>query len=244
MYCFLFCKAGLAWPLKLHILILETLPKSFPAGDLKLTTADVFIQGYMKAVNEVGAVPLDEPRYILAEMLAGFGDEIAEFFQHFVADTVFVRNVLILDYLPKQRVEVCTVAFEVQVKGHVIDARAYIVDIFNRYADVICQLVGSPLDTMAQANSFDTGAAVDGPAVHGHRIHILKQRCMRAEFLHVSAHIEQDRNCTQGPHNPADTEGIGNCLPQPVFLRNFKIYNRAGSVPSHLNHGDHIISSG
>ena len=178
-------------------------------------------------------------------MLARLGDKIAEPLEHLIADPVPFRCAPLIQHLADARVEIfhlpVGMAFKAQIKGHVVDARTEVVDLFNRHADILRQLLCCPLHAVTQTDSFNLAGAADGPTIHHHRVHILQKGHIGAKRLHVITHVEQHRNRAQPAHNAADTQRIGNGLAQAVFLRNLKIHDRRGLIAADLDHRNCII---
>ncbi len=55
------------------------------------------------------------------------------------------------------------------------------------------------------------------------------------------AHLDQHGDGAQAAQDAADAHGVGDGLAQAVFLRDFKIDNRAGFVARDLNHADGVV---
>src|SRR5438094_177776 len=66
---------------------------------------------------------------------------------------------------------------------------------------------------------------------------------MGTEPFHVLAHIDQNRNGSERPHDSANPKGVGDRLSKAVAPWNFEIGNRARSVSADLNHVYRIGSS-
>ncbi len=64
-----------------------------PLGDLLLAADGVFVQRDAERLDQVGAVGLDEPGHIFGEMLAAFGDEIAQMRHHLIPNPVRAARV-------------------------------------------------------------------------------------------------------------------------------------------------------
>ena len=66
-----------------------------PAGNLVFAAAGKFIERHVEALDQVVAPFLNQPGRVFGEVLARFGDEIAEPLQHLVAEPVVVRHAAI-----------------------------------------------------------------------------------------------------------------------------------------------------
>jgi len=228
--------------------ILQRGAQPFPAGDLRLAAGEVFVQGDVELLDQIGAVALDEPGRVLAEVLAGFGDEVAQPPEHLIAHPVPGRDAIFLDDLAEARVEVFDravgqAALEAQVEGHVVDAGADVVDLLQRHADVAGELLGGSLDAVAQPDRLDRRGAVDRPAQDGHRVDVVQVKDVRAQLLHVAAHFQEDRDGAQAAHDPADAQRVGDGLAQAVFLGHFEVNDRAGPVAADLEHADDVVGA-
>ena len=161
--------------------------EGFPHGDLGLTAPDVLVERDVETLDQVGAIALDKPGHVLCEMLAGFGDEVADPLQHLVAHAVPGGHPSLVDDLADARVKVLDAVFglplEAQVEGHVVDARGQEVYLFDRHADIVRQLPGGALDAVTETDSLDLAGPVGGPAVDRHGVDVIQERGVGAQAL-------------------------------------------------------------
>jgi len=174
--------------------VVQHLVCQFPGGDLHPAAANVFIQGDVELFDQVIPPFLDIPGHILGKMLARFGHEVAQPFCRIKAHAVVIRHTSVFDHLPDQRVEVSAFLLKLQVKCQVVDASADIVDLIQRNIDQVCQLLRRALHGMAQAYCLDGCGAVDRPGVNCHRVDVVQQPGIRADLLHIAAHLQVDRD--------------------------------------------------
>ena len=84
---------------------------------------------------------------------------------------------------------------------------------FKRYTQVPQQFSCSMLNTMTQPDTFNSGIIINRPRIYRHRIRIINQPSIRAEFFHVTADIKNDRDMAQTHEN---TSGA-NCIAATQF---------------------------
>ena len=70
---------------ELPVRALQTLAQLLPTLDLPFAPAWVLVQRNAELVQQVRSVALDEPRHVLAEVLARLGHEVTEALEHFVS---------------------------------------------------------------------------------------------------------------------------------------------------------------
>src|SRR5690606_3208307 len=107
------------------------------------------------------------------EMLARFSHEITEAGEHLVTHAVPVRHPPFFDHLADTWIQVFAITLEREVKRHVVDPGAGVIDLLDRHADVSGKLGRRALNAVAQAHRPDAADAVDGPAVHRHRVDVI-----------------------------------------------------------------------
>jgi hypothetical protein len=71
----------------------------------------------------------------------------------------------------------------------VVDAGDEVVELVHRNANILGQLVRRVRHAVAQTHRPDSTRAVDRPAIHRHRIHIVQESDVGAEFFHVAANV-------------------------------------------------------
>ena len=98
------------------------------------------------------------------------------------------------------------------------------------------------LNRMAEPDRPDGSAAEHRAGQHRHRIGIVEEPGVRADFLHVTGKIHHHRNGAESAENAADAERVRNRLTQPVFFRNFKVDHGGGLITADLNGIHHEIS--
>ena len=179
-------------------------------------------------------------------MLAGFGHEVSEPPQHLVADAVGRRDAPVFIDLVQKRIQVLAAIaiFELEVKGHVIDAGDQIIDVFVGNADVPRQFMRSARHTMAKPDGADIRGAAQGPLIHTHGIGVIDEQRIRAKRFHIAGDVNQDGYRAQRAHDAADAQGIGNGLTQAVFFGDLEVNDRRGFVAANLNHADDIVGAG
>src|SRR5262245_9754653 len=124
-----------------------------------------------------------------------------------------------------------------------VDARYDVVDFFKWYPDIVRQVLGRMLNTVAKSNSPYLRYLVKRPAIHGHRIDVVQMQDLGAYPLHFPAHVDEHRNRSHRAHDPANPKRVPDCLSQAVTLGNFKIGHSARPVTSNLYHIDRVGSS-
>ncbi len=148
-----------------------------------------------------------------------------------------------LHHFPDAGIEVFAIALETQVKRHVIDARAEIIDLLNRHADVGGQMFCCALHAVAQPHRLDCTRPVQRPTVHRHGIDVVEVQDVGAEFLHVAGHVQQHGDGAQPAHDAANAQRVGDGLAQTVAFGDLEIGDRGGLVTADLDHVDGVISA-
>jgi hypothetical protein len=92
---------------------------------------------------------------------------------------------------------------------------------------------------MAEAHELDAGGA-QRPADRSHRIHIVQQKGIGAELLHVPGQVEHHRDAPQAPEHTRRTARVGDTLIHAVFQRDLVVIFEALNA-SHLEGRDHIV---
>ena len=226
----------------------------FPLCDLMFTALDILVQWNPVLLDQVEAVAFDEPGGVFAEVFTGFGDEVPRPAEDVVADVVGDVTVAVLvgpgfGDLTEAGVQVFAIPLKFQVKRHVVDARADVVDFVVGDVHVFGEHFCGALDAVAQANGLDVAGACrargagDGPAVHRHRVDVLEKGHVRADFFHVVADVEEDGDGAKGAHDATDAERVGDGLAEAVFFGNLEVNDRAGFVAPDLEHADGVVRS-
>ena len=109
-----------------------------------------------------------------------------------------------------------------------VDPRHQVLELRLLDPEYARELGGGVLDRVAQSDRADRARLGDRPAQHRHRVDVLEKQCIRAQLLHVAADVEQDRDRTQTAHDPADAEGVGDRLANPVALGDDEVDDRRG----------------
>ena len=105
------------------------------------------------------------------------------------------------------------------------------------------KILGADLNAVAQAHGLNTGIAQHEACKNGHGIGVVQEKGIGADLLHIPGKGLHYRDGPQAPHNTADPQGVGNGLPQAVFLGNLKVNHGTRIVAAHLDGIDHEISS-
>ena len=125
-----------------------------------LAAARVFVQRNVVFGKQVLAPLLDEPGHVFGKVFAGFGGEVAELVQHFVAHFVPCRGFAFGIYLVQARIQVYAFVLKLGIERHVVDAGTAVVNLFGRDAQIVRQFVRRVLHAVAQADGGDAGAGL------------------------------------------------------------------------------------
>src|SRR5271165_6911192 len=136
------------------------------------------------------------------------------------------------------RIKILSVALEFQVERQVINSGNDKINLLDRNVDIVRELGCGMLNAVTKADGTNTGRLVQGPAIHRHGIDIVQMHDIRTEPFHLLAHVDQDRDGSQCPHNPANTEGIGDGLTETVPFWDIEVSYRAWPVTTDLDHVD------
>jgi len=123
----------------------------------------------------------------------------------------------------------------------VVDAGTDIVDLFHRHPDVAGELLSRALNAMAEADVVDRRCAADSPGDDRHWVDVIEQPCIGADLFHIVGNVKEHRDRAQSAHDPADAQRVGNRLAQTVLPGNVEIDHRRRTIPTDLEHRDHII---
>ena len=176
-----------------------------PVRDLRFAAARVLIERDVERLNELRASALDEPRHVLGEVLGRLGAEVAEVPQNLVAHAVPVGDVALR---PELRIQVPAAVAELEVEGKVVEPRAHVLELVRAHAEIGGEVARRALHRMAEADRANRAAARDRPAEDRHRVHVLQQKGLGAELLHVAAELEQHRDRAQPAHDAADPDRV------------------------------------
>ena len=112
--------------------------QQLPADDAGFAAFDIFVERDVEFFDQRRITVFDEPGHVFAKVLAGFGHVVSEPPQHLVADAVGRRDAPVFIDLVQKRIQILAAIaiFELEVKGHVIDAGDQIIDVFVGNADV------------------------------------------------------------------------------------------------------------
>ena len=237
------------------VLVLELAAQLLPVLDLGFAAAQVLVDRDLVALDQLGPPALDEPRHVLAEVLAGFGDEVAEVPEGLVAHAVgelpavlgaevALGQAAALEELAQLRVHVLALVLELQVEGHVVDARHHVVEFPVGDAEVVGEFVRGALHAVAEADHGHAAGAAQGQAVHGHGVDVVEVHDVGgADPLHDPGVFQQHRDGAQAPHDAADAEGVGDGLLQAVLLGDLEVDHGGGLVAAHLDHADGVVGA-
>jgi len=173
-------------------------------------------------------------------MLARFGAIVTETVDVVEAHHVVVLLLFIfcLGAAADFRVEVVAVlVLDLQQPAHVVDAGDQLLAPFKLvlHAQRLEQASGTDLDRVAQSDRLDAGMPEHVAGQHRHRVGVVDQEGVGADFLDVAGEIGHDRDGAQRPHDAADPERVGDRLAQAVLFRDFKVDDRAGVVAADLD---------
>ncbi len=128
-----------------------------------------------------------EVRAVLGVVLAGFRDEVAQPLHQLVPYGVRLEDLRVVHRLEQARVHIHAVLLDLQVERHVVDAGANKRHVFRVLADVPHDPVKGPLHAVAQPHRLHLAGAEDGLHVHAHRVGVVEEGGLWADFLHVPA---------------------------------------------------------
>ena len=132
----------------------------------------------------------------------------------------------LLKALPQKWIEVSAIVLQPQEPAHVVDAGLYEIDLILGNPDIARDEVHGRLHAVAQADKLDVGGA-NGPAHHGHGVHIVEQQGARAQLLHVPRHVDRHRNAAKRPKDAARPHRIADALVDAVLERDVDIIVKA-----------------
>ena len=119
--------------------------------------------------------------------------------------------------LVEERVQVLARAFETQHPGLVVDPGREVGDLAEGHTDQLGQVVNRPVHGMAQADGAQFGChPVQVQQVHRHRVGVVQQPRVGAEFGDVGGERTQHGEGAQGSEDAADAEGVADGLAQSV----------------------------
>ncbi len=122
-----------------------------------------------------------------------------------------------------------------------VDAGADVFQLGRRHVEIGGELPRGALHGVTKPDGADPAASGDGPAEHGHRIHVLQQQRVGAQFLHLAAHAEQDGNRAQRTHDSSQAERVADRLPKSEALGHLEVRDGRRSVAADLDHRDDVV---
>ena len=85
-----------------------------------------------------------------------------------------------------------------------IDSRDHVIDLLERHSDVLSEFSRGILNAVAQSYRADFGCLIQSPAIHRHGIGVVEVDDSGAKPLHLFAHVDQDGNGPNRPHDSAN----------------------------------------
>ena len=107
------------------------------------------------------------------------------------------------------------------------------------HAQFLQQEFRAHLDAVAQAHGFDARVPLHVAGEHGHRVGVVEEKGIRADFLHIPGEVVHDGNGAQGTHDTANPQGIADGLAQTVLLGYLEVDDGAGVIEAHLDGVDY-----
>ena len=65
--------------------------------------------------------------------------------------------------------------------------------------------------------------APDAPRHHGHRVRVVEEQAVGAEFGHLVAHLDHHRDRAEAPHDAPDSDRVGDRLQEPVVAWDLEV---------------------
>jgi len=225
-------------------LVVNLLPLILPLGYLADAPSGILVEGNVESVDQRGIPLLDEERIVLCIMFAGLGAVIAQMLDVLIADhvIVFLGGILMRSPLSDLRVQVVAVpVMQAQQPCHVVYACNLLNPSFQfiLHTQSLEQGFRTYLHTVAETDSLYSGVPQHVGGKHRHGIGVVQQQRIRAHPLHHPGKLLHHRDCSQRPHHPPDSDGIGNSLSQTVLLGNLKVNDGRRVVAANLNGIDH-----
>ena len=233
----------------LHSAVLDLGVFLLPCGDLIDTAAGILVEGNIVALDEAGEVLLDEPRIVLGVMLAGLGAVVAETVaveEAYLIGKVTGVGQLFLHTAAHLGVDVHAVLVpQVKEPRHVINTRDGLLMTLDVlvHAHLAEDGLGADLHRVAETHSLVEDEALHIARKHGHGVGVIEEPGVGADLVHIVAEGLHNGNGTEGAHDAADAEGIGDGLTEAVLLGDLKIDNGAGIVAADLNGVDHELGT-
>ncbi|OQA87503.1 MAG: hypothetical protein BWY31_00671 [Lentisphaerae bacterium ADurb.Bin242] len=237
-----------------------------PVLDLVDAAARILVQRNSVFFDQFRIGGLDPVGGVFGVVLAGLGHIIAEAVHHFQSDQVAVSVFFgkmsaeflhgLYAELAHFGIDVPAVPCQFEKPRHVIDSgnlravtevrgvNSFAVMLFIVvHPEGVQQRFHADLDRMAEADGLDGSSAEHRAGEHRHRIGVVQEPGVRADFLHVVRKVQHDGNRPEGAEDAADAEGVGDGLAQPVFFRDLEVDHGRGLIAAHLNGIDHEMGS-
>ncbi len=233
----------------LHGAVLDLGVFLLPSSDLIDTAAGILVEGNVVALDKAGEVLLDEPRIVLGVMLAGLGAVVAETVAveeaHLIGKVAGIGQ-LLLHAAAHLGVDVHAVLVpQVKKPRHVVDTRNGLLVTLDVlvHAHLAEDGLGADLHRVAETHRLGENKALHIARKHGHGVGVIEEPGVGADLVHIVAEGLHNGNGTEGAHDAADTEGVGDGLAETVLLGDLKIDNGAGIVAADLNGVDHELGT-
>jgi hypothetical protein len=201
-----------------------------------VAAAQVFVDRHVEAADVFFAVR-DEVGVVLGVVLRAFCDEVAEAPHQLEAHLVRAVALVAVHRIEEARIEINPVLLDLEVEGHVVDARARERDAVRVLADVAHELVERALHAVTQADGAHIAGARDRLHVHAHRVRIVQQPRLGAELHHVLAKAREHGERAQRPEQSAGAGRVGDRKVQAVLARDLEV-DECRIEPADLHHVD------
>ena len=126
----------------------------------------------------------------------------------------------------------------------VIDAGNLPIDFFERHIEALGPLMGKVLHRVAEPDELDArGQPVHAPAEHRHRVGVVEQDRVRAQFHDVLRDASLVRQRAQAAHDASRRKGVADALVYTVLHRDidFRMYR---VVAADQQTGDDVVGTG
>ena len=174
---------------------------------------------------------LAEIRRVFRHVYARLGIKIPESLEYLRPDDIrpgpvgIIRRIhrRVLQLFPEQGINIFAVPLQFQKPGHVVNPRHPVRNLIFGDTHIPGQFGGRALHAVAQTDILDSGVIADSPGDNRHRIGIIHQPGIRADFFHIAADFQNGRNMTRCVKYSTGPESITDTLVNPVFRGNLAV---------------------
>ena len=219
----------------------------FPALDLFDTSSRIFVKRNIELLDHLRIFGFNEERIILCIVLTGLCTIVSKMTDILITHHVLMLltgGILLLGNSADLRIQIISV-FVVDLKEpcHVVDTCDQLCTSLNLvfHSHSLKKLLGADLNAVTKAYGTDLCETLHIAGKHCHRVGVVQEQSVRADFFHIPCELFQNRNGTKCTHDTTNSQGICDSLFDAVFLRDLKVCYCTWLIAAYLNGIDYEV---